>query len=115
MSSEENKMKCNNCGKEIQNDNIFCANCGAQVVSNNNQVNVTKKKKFTFGKSLLICIGISAAMFFIFTIINVVIRISVGDTNSGLVFFMRSMSISLPVLIIMFGPIILYILKRETE
>lgn len=35
-------MKCSNCGKEIDNNSLFCAYCGAKV-NPNNSVNASKK------------------------------------------------------------------------
>lgn len=74
----------------------------------NNNVNgnnvPTKKNSFgkIFGKVYLICIGISIGLFFLMSIIKVIISITTGaDVNSNVL--LRLVQVALPMYLVLFG------------
>lgn len=95
---------CKKCGNKLEQGVKYCSHCGFQIqeISNTKQ-----KKKFSFFKCILICIGISFGLNFVTSLISILFRLNNSPID---LYFIQ---VSLPILIIVFGPIILYSVKNR--
>lgn len=62
-------MKCNNCGKELKDDDIYCTSCGAKVDNPQITLNNQKKEK---KKNRLLVIAITLVIVFILAITGII-------------------------------------------
>ena len=107
-------MYCTKCGTKIEESNKFCPSCGNNIgnqnvvnnVNNSNAANNTVINKVSIGS----CIGISVVagiMFFILCFILRIMLIILTGNSIDIAFI----QISLPILIILFGPFVIYAIK----
>lgn len=111
-------MYCERCGNKTNENESFCSMCGNKNNSNYlNQASNTKQKSFHIGKCYLICIGIAIGVFLVTTIIQFILGI-ITLKNSEEVLSLQIFSIIkfyIPILIIIFGPFILYAIKNSNK
>lgn len=104
---------CGKCGNKIEDNGSFCSNCGNQV-NFNNLNNQTNKKKIGYGK----CLGFTI----LFTILGALGIFLIGwlvgliSTLAGNQIVMPFIMFGLPILGIVFSPIIaliIYLIKNK--
>lgn len=90
---------CDKCGNKLEGNADFCSKCGNKLTENNlnNQVN---KKKFGYGKALGFTILGALGIYILLWVITLIFRII------GIELGIFSVMFSLPILMIVFSPII---------
>lgn len=104
-------MYCTNCGNQMDPNSKFCTKCGANVNGvSNNQVTNTNKKKVSIGSCIGTAILISVSLYVGTFILNVILNLVTGYTiNENII----SMLIYFEILFILFGPVIIYLIKSN--
>ena len=107
-------MYCTKCGAKLEENSKFCTSCGNSVdgsnasdnADNSNIVNNATINKVSIGS----CIGTAIIVGILFFILCFILRIAliILTGNSIDIAFIQ---ISLPILIILFGPFIIYAIK----
>lgn len=113
VSKESNKF-CKRCGAQMNANSKFCTKCGSSADGVNNNVSMNNKVSIRscIGTSVLIAVILFIIPFIISLILNVV---SGGRSYFGGViwYIIKYLQITLPILIILFGPFILYLVKNN--
>ncbi|MGM9876988.1 MAG: hypothetical protein ACI310_07190 [Bacilli bacterium] len=106
-------MYCRNCGNKLNENSYVCLKCGVLVDNNSvipTSVSVEKKKKISYGKCLLFSILGALGFYILCWIVSFILTLAAVDLNFSFVM------ISLPILMILFSPIIaliIYFIKNK--
>lgn len=108
-------MYCRSCGNQMDPNSNFCTKCGSnQNRTNDNQLSQNNGKKVSIGSCIGICIVTAIILFIGFFILKIAIVLITGDSiNENLNYILSLIHIYLPILIIIFGPIILYLIRSN--
>ena len=116
-------MFCTKCGNKMEDNAKFCTSCGnsRDVVNNvsnvnvNNQNNVTKTNKVSIGNCIGTAILIAVIIFILPFILTVMLALLGINLTSSINAFFDFIQMVLPILIILFGPFIIYAIKSSKK
>lgn len=86
-------MYCTKCGNKLEENSKFCKACGNNIYGK--QTNNNENERVSFGKCFLQCLLVAMIVFILSFFVHI--------------YFLQ---VSLPVLIILFGPFILYVIRK---
>ena len=107
-------MFCTECGNKLDQGTTFCTNCGARV-ENNVVITNNNVKGVSIASCIVTPLILAIVIFILPWIINiglVLFEIDSPIKDSNLII---SLQIILPILIIIFGPFILYAIKKSKQ
>lgn len=89
-------MYCTKCGNKLEENSKFCPACGNNMDgTQTTTINNNEKEKVSFGKCFLQCLLVAMIVFILSFFVHI--------------YFLQ---VSLPILIILFGPFILYVIRK---
>ena len=112
-------MFCKNCRNGLNQGDKFCPKCGTEVENNNSTKNVTPSpqvntdvKKVKTGSIYLKVVIVAICLFFIFTILNLILKASDNTEYSDITAIYQTV---IPILLIIFGWIPAMIYAHEAN